>query len=97
MQMVLAAILYIGCPMAVAQLLYRIIDRGGEKTAKLVERFPVIKRRKFILQIVVPILFLIVMGIIAVLCSMPVKVFFIICGVFVGVVNGMAVTMMYND
>lgn len=94
---VLAALLFIGGPMAIMQVLYRIVDRSGVKTAKLVEKFPILKRRKFIIQILIPMLFIVLFGIISVLCNIPLYAFFIVCGAFVGIINGLAVTIMYNS
>ena len=50
MDKLITAILFIGIPMALTQLIYRIIDRKGNKTAKLAERFPVLVKRKFLVQ-----------------------------------------------
>lgn len=96
MDKLITAILFIGIPMALTQLLYRLFDHKGEKTAKLVERFPVLVKRKFLVQIGGAMAFVIVFGLISLL-DLPMKVFFIVCGVVVGVINGMAVTLMYRD
>lgn len=96
MEKALIALLYIGGPMALVQLIYRIIDHSGSKTAKLVEKLPVLKEKKLIIQIVLPLLFMLFFGIICVLCSIPAKVFFIVCGTVVGLINGIAVTIMYK-
>lgn len=95
MDKLITAILFIGIPMALTQLIYRIIDRKGNKTAKLAERFPVLVKRKFLVQIGGAMAFVIVFGLISLLLDLPIKVFFIVCGVVVGVINGMAVTLMY--
>ena len=95
MDKLITAILFIGIPMALTQLIYRIIDRKGNKTAKLAERFPVLVKRKFLVQIGGAMAF--VFGLISLLLDLPIKVFFIVCGVVVGVINGMAVTLMYRD
>ena len=50
MDKLITAILFIGIPMALTQLIYRIIDHKGNKTAKLAERFPVLVKRKFLVQ-----------------------------------------------
>ena len=84
------AILFIGIPMALTQLIYRIIDHKGNKTAKLAERFPVLVKRKFLVQIGGAMAFVIVSGLISLLLDLPIKVFFIVCGVVVGVINGRA-------
>lgn len=96
MEKVLIALLYIGGPMALVQLIYRIADHNGNKTAKLVKRFPVLKEKKFLIQIAVPLLFMLFFGVICVLCSIPAKVFFVVCGAVVGLINGLAVTIMYK-
>ena len=97
MDKLITAILFIGIPMALTQLLYRLFDHKGEKTAKLAERFPVLVKRKFLVQIGGAMAFVIVFGLISLLLDLPIKVFFIVCGVVVGVIYGMAVTLMYRD
>ena len=57
----------------------------------------VLVKRKFLVQIGGAMAFVIVFGLISLLLDLPIKVFFIVCGVVVGVINGMAVTLMYSD
>ena len=97
MDKLVTAILFIGIPMALTQLIYRIIDRKGNKTAKLAERFPVLVKRKFLVLKGGAMAIVIVFGHISLLHDMHNKEFFIVCGVVVGVINGMAVTLMYRD
>ena len=52
---------------------------------------------KFLVQIGGAMAFVIVFGLISLLLDLPIKGFFIVCGVVVGVINGMAVTLMYKD
>ena len=96
MDKLITAILFIGIPMALTQLIYRIIDRKGNKTAKLAERFPVLVKRKFLVQIGGAMAFDLVCRLLLEQIDLPIK-FFIVCGVVVGVINGMAVTLMYRD
>lgn len=97
MEMVLTALLFIGGPMALTQLLYRLIDHKGNKTAKLAEKFPVLRTKKFLIQIGGTMGFVILFGVISMLANIPIKIFFIVCGIVVGLVNGMSVTLMYRD
>ncbi len=92
----LIALLYIGGPMAMVQLIYRIADNNGNKTAKLVEKLPVLKEKKFFIQIALPLLFMLFFGVICVIFSIPAKIFFVVCGAVVGLINGIAVTIMYK-
>ena len=69
MDKLITAILFIGIPMALTQLIYRIIDRKGNKTAKLAERFPVLVKRKFLVQIGGAMAFVIVFGLISLLLT----------------------------
>ena len=69
MDKLITAILFIGIPMALTQLIYRIIDHKGNKTARLAERFPVLVKRKFLVQIGGAMAFVIVFGLISVLKS----------------------------
>ena len=75
MDKLITAILFIGIPMALTQLIYRIIDHKGNKTAKLAERFPVLVKRKFLVQIGGAMAFVIVFGLISLLLDLPIKVF----------------------
>lgn len=97
MKLVMYALLLIGGPMAVMMLLYRIIDRKGKKTAKLVEKFPVLKKNKFIIQVICPIIFLVVFGVISLIFRIPIYIYFVVTGAILGLLNGMSVTIMYND
>ncbi|MBR1863551.1 MAG: hypothetical protein IJ806_05645 [Ruminococcus sp.] len=94
---ILKLILLIGLPMGAAQGIYRLIDRDGSKTRRLSQRFPALPAKKFLIQIALPLLFMIVFGIVSVLLGIPIEVFFVVSGVFIGIINGMAVTMMYMD
>ena len=92
---VISLILLIGIPMLVMQALYRLYDPQGDKTIALSEKLPVLMGRKFLMQIVTPLLFIVVFGVISVLLHIPIAVFYVVCGVVLGVINGMAVTLMY--
>ena len=88
MDKLITAILFIGIPMALTQLIYRIIDHKGNKTAiKII----------FLVLTGLAMSSFIVFELISLLLDLPIKVFFIVCGVVVGVINGMAVTLMYRD
>lgn len=90
-------ILLIGIPMGITQVLYRLIDRDGAKTKEISEKFPVVLGHKFFVQIIAPLLFMVFFGLLCVLCHIPIEIFFVICGAVTGVINGMAVTLMYMD
>lgn len=97
MEKVMAVILFIGAPMALTLLLYRLIDHKGKKTALLTDKFPVLKEKKYLIQMLMPMIFIVLFGIISMVFHIPLKVFFIVVGVFMGFVNGMSVTIMYNE
>lgn len=94
---VLTLIMLIGIPMAVMQILYRLYDPNGEKTLALAEKLPVLMGKKFLIQIVSPLLFIVVFGLISVLLHIPIAIFFVVCGIAIGIINGMAVTLMYHS
>ena len=97
MKAFLTVLFLIGGPMALTQLLYRIIDHKGKKTAKLIEKFPIIKQKKFLFQIGGAMGFVILFGVICMIAKIPITVFFVVSGIVVGLINGFAVTLMYND
>ena len=92
---IFALILLIGIPMAIMQILYRLYDPTGEKTIALADKLPVLMGRKFLVQIVTPLLFIVVFGLISLLLNIPIAVFYVVCGIAIGIINGMAVTLMY--
>ena len=97
MDKLLIVLFFIGGPMALTQLIYRLVDHKGNKTRLLTNKFPVLKEKQILIQMVVPMLFLVLFGGISIMFNMPVKIALVIIGVFVGLVNGMAVTIMYNE
>jgi sorbitol-specific phosphotransferase system component IIC len=97
MQKILLLFLLIAVPMAVVQLLYRIIDRKGKLTGKLTARFPFLKEHKFAVQIGGAMGFIVVFGLIAWAAKISLAVYFIVCGAVLGFINGMATTIMYTD
>ena len=88
-------ILLTGIPMALTQCLYRAIDPDGSKTGALAKKLPILVEKKFLTQIVLPMLLVVVLGFILLLVKIPLAVYFIISGLAVGLINGLAVTLMY--
>lgn len=97
MTKVLIVLFYIGGPMALTQLIYRLVDHSGNKTKILTKKFPVLVEKKFTIQIIFPMVFILVFGALGIAVNMPLKAFFITIGIVVGIINGMAITIMYND
>lgn len=93
----LKVIALIGVPMILVQLIYRLIDRKGNKTKNFVKKFPVFKKRKFLFQIVCTAAFVVLFGLVCMLFKIPIAVFFVISGAVVGFINGFAVTLMYLE
>lgn len=87
----------IALPMLAAQAGYRIFDRNGRHTRALAEKFPFLARHKFWCQILFPLLFIVLFGAVSVGLKLSVYAFFIVTGLAVGIVNGMAVTLMILD
>lgn len=83
--------------MAATQIAYRLFDKNGEKTEKLTARFPFLKKKKFLVQIVGAAAFVLIFGIICLLAGVPLAAYYVISGAFVGTINGMAVTLMCSD
>lgn len=89
--------LVIAVPMAAVQLLYRLIDHKGKLTAKLTSRFPFLKEHKYAVQIGGAMGFILIFGIIAWFVQMELAVYFAVCGAVLGLINGMATTIMYSE
>lgn len=97
MKDIIVLFMVIAVPMAAVQLLYRLIDHKGKLTAKLTGKFPFLKEHKYAVQIGGAMGFVIVFGIIAWIVNMKLAVYFAICGAVLGLINGMATTIMYSD
>lgn len=97
MKEIVILFLVIAVPMAAVQLLYRIIDRKGKLTAKLTDKFPFLKKHRYAVQIGGAMGFVILFGLIAWAVHMKLSVYFAVCGAVLGLINGMATTIMYND
>lgn len=97
MKQIVILFLVIAVPMAVVQLLYRLIDRKGKLTAKLTGRFPFLKEHKYAVQIGGAMGFILIFGVIAWLVQMELIVYFAVCGAVLGLINGMATTIMYSE
>jgi hypothetical protein len=97
MSEIVILLLLIAVPMAAVQLIYRIIDRKGKLTARLTEKIPFLKNHKYAFQIGGAMIFIIVFGIIAWAVKMKLAVYFIVCGCVLGLINGIATTIMYSE
>jgi hypothetical protein len=97
MQKILLLFLLIAVPMALVQLIYRLVDRKGRLTAKLTDRFPFLKKHRFAVQIGGAMGFIIIFGLIAWAVNMSLAVYFAVCGAVLGFINGFATTIMYNE
>lgn len=101
---IVEAISFIVIPMLLVTFIYRKVDKKGLKTKKIVDKYPIIKKRRtaiqtfgvFAVAIVFGALFLIAYKIV----EYPLWVFYIfftICGVFAGYVNGLSLTLITTD
>ena len=89
--------LCIAVPMALVQLIYRIADRKGIRTAKLAEKLPFLKNHRYAVQIGGAMGFIVIFGLIVWITKIPAVIYFAVSGAVVGLINGMATTLMYND
>ena len=78
-------------------LIYRIADRKGTRTAKLAEKLPFLKNHRYAVQIGGAMGFIVIFGIIVWITKIPAVIYFAVSGAVVGLINGMATTLMYND
>ncbi len=91
---VLVSILICFVPMALAQATCILVDRDGEKTSSLVQRFPVLKQHKFLIQIGGMVVFVVVFGLLSIAFNFPKEVFYAVSGFVIGAINGIAVNIM---
>lgn len=91
------ALIFIGIPMCFAYFLYRAIDRKCKIAGKLSAKFPALINHKFAIQIGGVAGFVLIFGLICILTGIPARVFYIVSGIIVGLLNGLWATIMYND
>ena len=77
-------------PMAAVQSGYLLADRKFSLTRRLTVRFSFLKNRKMLFQIVFPLFFILLFGAVCLICSIPPKVYYAFCGVYIGITNGIA-------
>lgn len=97
MESIFAVLLTVAIPMAVVQLLYKIIDRKGRLTLKLAEKAPFLKNHRYIVQIGGTVGFILVFGIVSWICGLDSRIYFSVSGAATGLINGMSVAIMSSD
>ncbi len=97
MNKIVEALLCVGAPMCLAYFAYRLFDRKGNKTEKIVGKLTFLKRHKFIAQIGGMVGFVLLFGIISMILGIPKVVFYVVSGIVVGLINGFSATLMYNE
>ncbi|MBP3273313.1 MAG: hypothetical protein J6M17_13975 [Ruminococcus sp.] len=88
---------FFGLPMITVMLLYRLFDRHGSRTAKLSDILPFTVSHKTAFQIGTPAAIIILFGVISLLCGISIYVYLMVCGVLIGLINGMAAALMHKD
>ncbi|MDE6149785.1 MAG: hypothetical protein K2F81_06795 [Ruminococcus sp.] len=94
---IIQALIFIGIPMCLTYFLYRIIDRKGKIAGKLAAKFPALINHKFAIQVGGVVGFVLIFGLICIITGIPERVFYIVSGIIVGLLNGLWATIMYND
>lgn len=77
-------------PMGAVQILYAIIDRKGAVSKKLAKAMPVLKRHRLAVHICGAAGFIAVFGFAAFVCGIALETYFLVCGIVVGLINGIA-------
>lgn len=89
--------LCIAVPMALVQAHLPHCRPQGMRTAKLAEKLPLLKNHRYAVQIGGAMGFIVIFGIIVWITKIPAVIYFAVSGAVVGLINGMATTLMYND
>ncbi len=90
-------VMWILLPMFAVTFIYRGLDGRLKMTERLVEKYPVLKRKKYTIQIFVPTAIVVIIAGAAVYLGLSREVFFCIAGCIAGFVNGIMVTLTIND
>lgn len=93
MDLFMTFVLYLFLPMGIVQLVYRIIDRKTRLTEKIVAKYPIIKEKKIVIQILGSAVVVLAVGIIGMPFGMTRELFFVITGCLVGFINGVAISI----
>ncbi|MGN1134097.1 MAG: hypothetical protein ACI4RN_06545 [Oscillospiraceae bacterium] len=83
--------------MGVVYFLYRIIDRKGSIALKISEKIPAYKKHPQIFQILIPVAFVILFGVICMAANLQLWIFFVVSGAVLGLVNGFSATLAYAE
>ena len=91
--MILAAVL----PMVSAEILYRATDKEFALTKRLVKLLPVLSNRKYLIQLGIPIILIILFGSVSISLSIDRTVCYVVCSIFIGIIGGIAAGIMNMD
>lgn len=91
--MILAAIL----PMVSAEFLYRVADKEFALTKRLVNILPVLSKRKYFIQLGIPIILIIILGAVSIKFGIDRTICYVVCSIIIGLIGGIAAGIMNMD
>ena len=91
------AVLCVGIPFGAAMVIYYFADKSGDKTLGLLKKFEFVLKHKLAFQFAATIVFVAAFGLICGAASLPVEIFYVICGAYVGTINGCSAALMRKE
>jgi hypothetical protein len=83
--------------MGVVAVIYRLIDEAAHITPKLVAKFPVLKKKKYTIQVFGTAGVVLVLAVASMLIDLPHEIFYVLAGSIAGFVNGVTTSIISND
>lgn len=104
MELVKPALLYFLLPFVLVTLLYHIVDKRGERTAKLFKKpgkmpqkvYDTLIKQRLSIQFLLTLVVVLVMMVLAVKLRMRVWLFYLISGVLIGLINSVGLALSRN-
>lgn len=83
--------------MVSAEFLYRAADKEFALTKRLVKILPVLSKRKYLIQLGVPIILIIIFGAVSISLSIDRTICYVVCSIIIGLIGGIAAGIMNMD
>ena len=98
---IIRAVLFIAVPMAVVQIIYRLLDNKFDKTKAFCDKHPLLKQSRNFIRAISTLAVILVLGTIYVILSrfydVPREYFYIAAGALAGFINGFTISAAYMD
>lgn len=91
------ALLFVGIPFAAVMVSYYFVDKDGSLMHNVCSKWKFLITHKLLVQFLATIAFVALFGLLCMVLSLPVEVFYIVCGAYVGFINAAAAALMRKE